>query len=551
MKALLVWPKFDSFSFWHFEKVCELVGVKYMTPPLGLLTVAALLPKDWQIELVDENVRELTDKDIDWADIVMVGSKIVHRTRALAVIRRARERGKPVVVGGPDPTLSTSYYKETGAEFLCLGEGEVTIPKLLADLERGATSGTYLCDRLPDLHESPPPRFDLIDHKDYLYMGLQYSRGCPHHCEFCNVIDLFHNKYRTKTLEQVLTEFDLLYEQGYRGQVDFFDDNLVGKLTTIKGVLRGIARWLEEHNYPFQLSTSVTINAANDPELLALLRTARFKYLLVGIESPDENALTGAQKRQNTGFSIAQATDKFYRLAGTTIHSGFLLGLDGEPANIGDETIRCIDEACIPWVMAGVVYPLPGTQLSRRLDKEGRLFPRARGTLSSEVRDQISAGIQFRTQRPAKDVLNDLLRIMRHSFEPAQYFDRCARVAVRLNTIPNLVPSQRIFFRNARTAIRLAIHMTRSKESRGPFWRALATVLLRNSRGLEALITLGVLYVHFESMLPYCYEQLNKQLQTLEEEGEEQWYQRNLREPKPESGAPAHHLRVVERSDVA
>lgn len=538
MKTLLVWPKFDSFSFWHFEKVCEIVGVKYMTPPLGLLTVAALLPANWELRLVDENVRELSDEDLDWADLVLVGSKIVHRTRALAVIERARLRGKPVAVGGPDPTLSPSYYEQAGANYLCLGEGEVTVPKLLADLEAGVATGVYRCDRLPDLRESPPPRFDLIDHRDYLYIGLQFSRGCPHHCEFCNVIDLFDNRYRTKSLDQVLAELDCLYATGYRGQVDFFDDNLVGKIGEIKPVLRGIARWLEQHGYPFQLSSSVTLNAANDTELLDLLRQARFKYLLVGIETPDQTALKTAHKPQNTGFSIAQATDNFYRRAGVTIHSGFLLGLDGESPSIADDVIACIDEACIPWVMAGVVYPLPGTQLSRRLDREGRLFPQARGTLSSEIRDQISAGIQFRTQRPPTEVLRDLLRIMQHSFDPAQYFDRCARVAVRLDTIPVLVPSWRIFARNLRTALRLAVAMTRSRHARGPFWKAFARVLVRNPRGMEALVTLAVLYLHFESMLPYCYTQLAKQLDTITNEGEESWYARNLAEPKKPASLP-------------
>ena len=256
MKALLVWPKFDSFSFWNFEKVCELSGVKYMTPPLGLLTVAALLPKHWDVRLVDENVRGVRDSDLLWADVVMVGSKIVHRGRALEVIRRARELDRPVVVGGPDPTLSPSFYQEAGANYMVLDEGEVTIPMWLSDFERGVESGVYRADRLPDLKkETPVPRFDLIDHRDYLYIGVQYSRGCPYHCEFCNVIDLFHHEYRTKTLDQVLAEFDLLYRLGYRGQLDFFDDNLAGHMKNVKPFLRGIADWLKKHDYPFQLST--------------------------------------------------------------------------------------------------------------------------------------------------------------------------------------------------------------------------------------------------------------------------------------------------------
>ncbi len=531
MKALLIWPKFDSFSFWNFEKVCELAGVKYMTPPLGLLTVAALLPQDWDIRLVDENVRMIEDADLEWADIVMVGSKIVHRARALVVIKRALELGKLVAVGGPDPTLTPHPYRDAGANFLCLDEGEVTVPMLLAALERGESSGEFRADRLPDLKkETPVPRFDLINHRDYLYIGVQYSRGCPYHCEFCNVIDLFKNEYRTKTLEQVLAEFQLLYDLGYRGQLDFFDDNLVGHLNKVKPFLRGVADWLKAHNYPFMLSTSITLNVAKDPELLALLREARFKAMLVGIETPSESALKGAQKPQNTGFSIAEATDKIYREAGATLHSGFLLGLDGEPDNIADEIIRCIDEAGIPWVMAGVVYPLPGTQLSKRLDREGRLFPKARYDIGENARDQISAGLQFRPQRPPRDVIRDLVRVMHHSFDPEQYFKRCADVATRLNTIPVMVPGWYIFFRNLRTFARLCVKMTRMKSTRRPFWKALWRVVTRNPSGIEALATLSVLYVHFESMMPYAYEQLDLQLQAITDKGDEAWLAENLRE---------------------
>ncbi len=537
MKALLVWPKFDSFSFWNFEKVCELAGVKYMTPPLGLLTVAALLPADWELRVVDENVRPLDDGDLDWAEIVLVGSKIVHRQRALDVVRAARARGLPVVVGGPDPTLSSHFYLDAGANFLCLDEGEVTVPMLLADLARGATSGVYRADRLPDLSESPVPRFDLVDHKDYLYVGVQYSRGCPYHCEFCNVIDLFKNKYRTKSLPQLLAELDLLYALGYRGQLDFFDDNLVGQMRSVKVFLRGLIEWSDAHGHPFQFSTSVTLNVAKDPELLALLREARFKYLLVGIETPDEAALRSAQKPQNTGFSIAEATNEIYTKAGCTIHSGFLLGMDGESPDVGDDIVRCIDEACVPWVMAGVVYPLPGTRLSKRLDREGRLFPAARFDVAEGARDQISAGIQFRTERPAKDVLRDLVRVMHHAYDAENYFERCAKVAARLDTVPTLIPGLRVFARNVRTFARLCVEMTRSRETRGPFWRALFHVATRNLAGVEALATLSVLYVHFQSMLPYCYEKLAEQEAALEAEGEAAWLARKLREPDERRGA--------------
>jgi radical SAM superfamily enzyme YgiQ (UPF0313 family) len=546
MRVLMVWPKFSSFSFWNFEKVCELAGVKYMTPPLGLLTVAALLPKDWELTLVDENVRPLVDADFDEVDLVMVSSKIVHRPRALEVIRLAREAGLPVVVGGPDPSLTPRPYKEAGANFLCLDEGEVTIPKLLADLEAGAQEGTYRANGVSaDLSLTPTPRFDLIDHRDYLYIGVQYSRGCPYHCEFCNVVDLFDNRYRTKTLEQVTAELDLIYRLGYRGQLDFFDDNLVGNMKQAKPFLRGLAAWMKAHRYPFHLSTSLTLNVAKDPELLDLLREARFKYLLVGIETPDGDALARAKKPQNTGFSIPEAVDAIYRRAGATVHSGFLLGLDGEPRDIGDRICACIDQTGIPWVMAGVVYPLPGTQLAKRLEREGRLFPAAKGDIDLEkVRDQVSAGLMFAPERPAGEIVRDLVRVMHHAFDPERYFARCADVASRLGTIPNLAPGARIFFRNARTFTRLCVTMAKNKAARGPFFRALATVLRKNPAGIEALATLAVLYVHFESMLPYCYEQLAKQQREIDTLGEEGWLEKHLGRLPPSKVK----LPMVERS---
>src|SRR5690606_6121930 len=279
-----------------------------------------------------------------------------------------------------------------------------------------------------------------------------------------------------------LAEFQLLFDLGYRGQLDFFDDNLIGQMKSVKPFLRGVAAWLKEHDYPFQLSTSVTLNIAKDEELLSLLREARFKYLLVGIETPDQNALRSAQKQQNTGFSIAEATDRIYRKAGATVHSGFLLGMDGEAPDIGDQIIRCIDEACVPWVMAGVVYPLPGTQLSKRLQREGRLFAQAIEDMPPGARDQISAGIQFKPQRPAIDVLSDLLRVMHHSFDSEQYFRRCEGVATRLNTIPKLFYGRYIFWRNSRTFFRLLKEALRLKGMRGPFFRGLFWVLLKNPR---------------------------------------------------------------------
>lgn len=529
MKVLIIWPKFESFSFWNFENVCTMTGTKYMTPPLGLLTMAALLPDSWELKLVDENLSLTTTQELEWSDVVMMGSKIVSRRRALELITQARDLGKTVVLGGADVTVNAVPYAQGGAHILCVGEAEMTVPRLIEALQSGEDHDGLIIEAegMANMADAPPPRFDLIKHSDYLYLALQYSRGCPYTCEFCNVIDIFDG-YRVKEPAQVLAELDIVYATGYRGQLDFFDDNFAGNMKKAKEMLRELARWQKEHNYPYGFSTSLTLNIAKDEALLKLLREARFKYFLVGIETPSKETLLKASKAQNTGFSIAEAVDRIYRIAGATVHSGFLLGMDGEPDDIKQQMIDCIKETSIPWVMSSIIYPLPGTGMSKRLEREGRLFPAARvdlpKTANGEIaRDQISAGVQFVPQRDPAVLVADLLEIMEYSYDPKNYFARCADVACRLDTLPNLIPGWGIFARNVRTFLRLSWHATKNSRMRGPFWKAFFTVALKNSKGIEALATLAVLYTHFEGMIPYCREVLSAQRQAMLDVGSEQW----------------------------
>ncbi len=537
MKALLIWPKFDSYSFWNFEPVCEISGVRYMTPPLGIMTVAALLPKEWDMRVIDENVELVDEDDMKWAEVVLIGCKIVQRKRSFEIIRMAKEHNLPVAVGGPDVTLTHDSYDGSGVDYVFLGEGELTVPDWLRDLENGVKRGVYQAKGSADITKTPIPRFDLVDYSNYLYAGLQYSRGCPYKCDFCNVIDIFE-EYHTKTSPQMLAELDALYAAGYRGHIALFDDNFIGHLNKVKPFLRDLEQWLIKHKYPFQFSTSVTLNLSKDDELMDLLRRTRFKSFLVGIETPDEDVLRQAQKGQNLGISIAEATDRIYRMTGATIHSGFLLGMDEEPDDICKQIIDCIEETSVPWVMAGVVYPLPGTKFSRRLDETGRLFPTARTDLSGDdTRDQISAGIQFRTHRPPADVLKDLLHILDYSYDPKRYFERCADVAVRLNTQSNPLMSWALLYRNMKIGLRLFVNVTFSSSKRTPFWKAFWKVLFKNRAGIEALMTLAVLSVHFEKMIPYSVKILKGQIKEIEDMGEDAWYAERLDESKCKSSA--------------
>ncbi|MFL5301077.1 MAG: B12-binding domain-containing radical SAM protein, partial [Anaeromyxobacteraceae bacterium] len=347
-----------------------MVGARYSATPLGLITVAALLPASWEVRLVDENVEELSDAQLAWADVVMTGGMLPQQRDALAVVTRAHAAGKKVVVGGPDATASPEVY--AAADFLVLGEAEEILAGFVADFEAGAERGRYTAVAFPDVARSPVPRFDLLKLDAYMHVGVQFSRGCPFDCEFCNVIELNGRKPRTKPVEQVLRELDTLCDLGYRGHVDFVDDNLIGNRGRAKPLLRGLATWLVERRHPFEFSTEASINLADDDELLALMKAANFFAIFVGIETSDTAALLETHKMQNTRRDIAESIHKIHR-AGIFVNAGFIIGFDAERGNVAENMVACIEATGIPVCMVGLLYALPGTRLARRLQAEGRL----------------------------------------------------------------------------------------------------------------------------------------------------------------------------------
>src|SRR3990170_5244122 len=268
-KCLLVSPRFPDFSYWNYREVCELFGARYPSAPLGLVMAAALLPREWEIRLLDLNVREMDTALIDWADIVMAGGMIPQQRTLLSLIELCHARGRRIAVGGQDPTSQPEVYGT--ADYLVLDEGEMTIPTFLADLSAGATRGTYRSETKPDITQSPTPRFDLLELTKYLHVGVQFSRGCPFTCEFCDIIELYGRTPRTKTSPQVLRELECLRRLGYTGHVDFVDDNFIGHKKSVMAFLPDLLTWSREHGFPFYLSTEATVNLADDPTLLAMM----------------------------------------------------------------------------------------------------------------------------------------------------------------------------------------------------------------------------------------------------------------------------------------
>jgi radical SAM superfamily enzyme YgiQ (UPF0313 family) len=494
--ALLVYPRFNPNSFWNYQATCEIVGAKNSSAPLGLITVAALLPASWQLKFVNRNTESLDERDLAWADVVLTGGMLPQQRDTLRVIAEAHAHGKPVVVGGPDATSSPHVYAD--ADFQVLGEAEGVIDEFLDAWSTGAERGVFQARGFPDVTKTPIPRFDLLKFDQYLNVGVQFSRGCPFNCEFCDIIELYGRVPRTKTDAQMTQELDALYALGYRGHVDFVDDNLIGNKRRVKEFLPHLRGWLRAHGDPFEFSTEATINLADDAELLTLMRDTNFFSVFIGIESPDTDTLLHMQKPQNTRRVIQESVQRIYR-AGLLVHAGFIFGFDTERDGAAGQMIACIDDTAIPVCMVGLLYALPNTQLTRRLLKEGRLHPDHDRSLTDEDADQCTAGLNFRTLRPRRDVLADYRTVLDRVYGPADYFARVRRVGRQLDC------SQRRFtvrlrhaWRDARAFVRMAWRLgVRDADVRRHFWITFADCVWRNPRAIRYVGSFSALYLHF------------------------------------------------------
>jgi radical SAM superfamily enzyme YgiQ (UPF0313 family) len=492
--ALLVYPKFEGTSFWNYQATCELMGARYSAAPLGLITVAALLPKSWNVRLVNRNTEELREEDLAWADVIMTGGMLPQQPDTLRIVEMAHALGQPVVVGGPDATCSPETY--AAADFLVLGEAEEIMADFVAAFEGGAAKGTFTATRFPDVTRSPVPRFDLLRLDHYLHVGVQYSRGCPFDCEFCNVIDLNGRVPRAKTTEQVLRELDALRAVGYRGHVDFVDDNLIGNRKALKPFLRDLGRWLDERGRPFEFSTEASLDLAEDDELLRLMREANFFAIFVGIETPDAASLIQANKRHNTRSDIVESVKRIHR-AGIFVNAGFIVGFDAEPETVAREMVACIEAASIPVCMVGLLYALPGTRLARRLRAEGRLDERPFQVLAGDA-DQCTSGLNFTGSRPRAAVLSDYREVIRKIYAPAAYFGRARRAARMLDRSAHSIrPPLRHVLRDLRGFGRMAWRMgVRDPEVRREWWRTLVETAVHNPAAIKIVMSFAALYVH-------------------------------------------------------
>ncbi|OGU25028.1 MAG: B12-binding domain-containing radical SAM protein [Geobacteraceae bacterium GWF2_54_21] len=414
MKILLVYPHYPD-TFWSFRYALKFIDRKASFPPLGLLTVAAMLPGDWEKRLIDMNVRSLGDADLEWADYVFISAMTIQRESAREVIARCRRLGVRSVAGGP---LFTSCHDEfPDVDHLVLGEAELTLPPFLTDLRRGTARPLYADNRRADMTKTAIPLWNLINVRYYAAMNIQYCRGCPFDCEFCDITVLLGKKTRSKLLAQLISELDSLYISGWRGAVFFVDDNFIGDKGKLKReVLPALIGWMEAKGYPFYFYTEASIDLADDARLMELMVRAGFEEVFIGIETPHEEGLVESGKAQNRNRNLL-ASVKCIQRAGLQVHGGFIVGFDSDSPDIFDRQIRFIQESGIVTAMVGVLIALRGTRLYQRLLREGRLRGNATG-------NNTAISLNFIPRMDLRELISGYQAILGAIYSPKNYYRR-------------------------------------------------------------------------------------------------------------------------------
>jgi len=522
MKALLVYPLFPK-TFWSYEKILELINRKVLLPPLGLITVAAILPQTWEFKLVDRNIRSVTEAEWQWADIVIFSAMIVQKGDLLEQIQLAKQYGKRVAVGGPYPTSMPEDMEAAGVDYLILDEGEITLPQFVAALERGETSGTFRANgEKPDVTETPIPRYDLLELSAYDSMSVQFSRGCPFQCEFCDIIVLYGRKPRTKTPEQLLAELEYLYNLGWRGGVFMVDDNFIGNKRNVKRLLRSLKDWQAAKGYPFRFDTEASLDLAEDDELIELMLDCNFAAVFMGIETPDADSLQLTKKFQNTRSPLLDSVDKVTR-AGLRAIAGFIIGFDGEKPGAGQRIVDFAEATGIPTTTFAMLQALPHTALWHRLKKEGRLREKD-GNINQTTL------MNFVPTRPVEEIAGEYVAAFRQLYEPVQYLNRVYRYFLKLGA-PRVKPKPQLpKWVVVRALLLVFWRQGVVRRTRWLFWHHLIHVAIANPGVLEQYVTVCAHNEHFLEYRDIVQQQIEAQLAEFERLEQEQSAQTATRE---------------------
>jgi radical SAM superfamily enzyme YgiQ (UPF0313 family) len=487
VNVLLVYPEFPD-TFWSFKHALKFIRKRASSPPLGLLTVAAMLPAEWELRLVDVNVRALTDADLAWADCAFISAMAVQRSSAGRIVARCREAGVTVVAGGPLFTAQHEQFPDV--DHLVLNEAEKTLPAFLADLAQGRARRMYQSAEFPDLGTSPVPRWDLVDLDSYASMAVQFSRGCPFDCEFCDVTALFGHRPRTKHAHQVIAELDAMYDRGWRGPVFFVDDNLIGNQKILKTeLLPAVLEWKKgRRGLPFH--TQVSINLADDERLMRSMVQAGFGTVFVGIETPDEGALAECSKKQNLHRDLVADVKRMQR-AGMEVRGGFIIGFDSDSPGTWQRLLDYVERSGIVTAMVGLLQAMPGTRLYQRMRKLGRVVAQGSGDNMDGTTNIIPA-LGFDTLNHAyKDLLGRL-------YAPKAYYRRI-RTFLREYRPPRLKARLDAPFLREQAAalLRSMYRLGVVGRERVEYWKLLGWTLVRRPRALPLAVTLAIYGYHF------------------------------------------------------
>ena len=494
MRALLIYPQSPD-TFWSFKYALKFIAKKALHPPLGLITVAAMLPQSWEIRLVDENVEPLKDKHLEWADCIFISAMAIQRKSVKRVVARCREKEVKVVAGGP--LFTAGYHDFEGVDHFVLGEAEIT-PPFLADLEIGKARAVYTTDQYPSLADTPSPMWHLLKLRRYASMSLQYSRGCPYNCEFCDITSLFGRKVRTKSAEQVLADMGSLYAAGWRGSLFIVDDNFIGNKVKLKKViLPAIISWMERHRHPFVLSTEASIDLSDDEELMTMMVRAGFEGVFVGIETPNEESLAECSKLQNRGRDLAACVRKIQSF-GMEVRGGFIVGFDHDSTSVFGKQIELIQNSRIVTAMVGLLNAPRGSRLYQRIAQEGRLLAEVTG-------DNTDLSTNIEPKMGLEELSQGYGRIISGIYSPKPYYER-VRAYLR-ECRPMGLHRSHFHFQHLRlhTGYALALPKTMfvlGVKNRGRFqyWRLLFWSMFRRPKLLPMAITFAVYGFHFRKV---------------------------------------------------
>lgn len=485
MNALLLYPRFPD-TYWSFRYALSFQGKRAAQPPLGLMTIAALLPACWNKRLIDTNVEQLKDSDLAWADVALVSGMQAQQPDLTSIVRRCRARRLRTIVGGPITSSVPAAALE--ADCVVIGEAENLIVTMARDLESGCLNPVYQAEEYPPMEHSPLPDISLIRLNRYSTMTVQYSRGCPFNCEFCDIIAIYGRRPRTKAVAQVLAEFNQLYAAGWRGPVFIVDDNFIGNKARVRDLLLAVAEWQKAHGYPFRFITEASLNLADDCNLLQSMKDAGFTSVFLGIETPDESSLKATNKLQNTRRNLLQSVTAIQEF-GIEVMGGFILGFDTDREDIFDRLVEFIQKSAIPIAMVGLLQALPGTQLFRRLSREGRILHDGDG-------NNTGCELNFLPRMNPERLLAGYRSVLRRIYACDAYYARVRDYLSRCH--PHYRPH--FTFGNLRALCLSVFRQGIRGKARLSYWKFLFSAVTLHRRSFGAAMTLAVMGYHFQIM---------------------------------------------------